>query len=106
MFAGYVQVLILRVTNQTEEDINDIRFFYKDREDLVDIKIKKLKSKKQKQTGISTMNANKDELYCEIKGKLYLIKQNVSRGDLSRYNIIIEKTEENYLNINIKKIED
>ncbi|MGL5634993.1 MAG: hypothetical protein ACRDDL_08035 [Sarcina sp.] len=106
MLAGYVQVLILRVTNNTKEDISDIKFFYKDRNDLVDIKIKKLKANKQKQTGIATMNVNGNNLYCEIEGKLFLIKENVLKGDLSRYEVIIQESEIDKVDIKINKIEE
>lgn len=88
MFAtGYPSLVILRVFNNTENFIENIEIFYKNNGNITSISIKNLKPNKSKQTGLSTINANNNDLIMSILDKSYVLKKSINK-DYKRTLII------------------
>ncbi|VYU18134.1 hypothetical protein [Clostridium tertium] len=97
-------VLVLRVTNNTDKTIKNIYFNYVE-SNMKDIVISTLKPNQNKQIGISTINIKKDskiKMYNEVDGKTYsyIIKDNSINSELAKQycaptNISINNVDDN-----------
>ena len=112
MPANPTNVLVLRVTNNTNKTIKNITFNY-DNSNIKDTVISTLKPNQNKQVGISTINIKKDTkimMYNEFNGQTfsYIIKDEMFNSEIStRYaiptNIYINNVNDNgQLDIDIK----
>lgn len=81
MYAGiFSNIAVIRVFNNTDLKLDNIKIFYENKLGKTSMEIKNIKPLNSKQTGLHTMNAIKDDIKLEFKGKTYLIKEGVSKG--------------------------
>ncbi|MGL5693958.1 MAG: hypothetical protein ACRCXA_07765 [Peptostreptococcaceae bacterium] len=91
---GYQWSAIVRVKNNTDSMINEIKFTYD--EDKKSTKIKKIKPNENKQTGVSAIYDVKN-LIMSVEGveKVYLIKDELPKGYGNTITIIVHSIDSN-----------
>lgn len=91
---GYASVAIIRLKNNSNENIDLVEFFYESTQKY-STTFKKIKTSKIKQTGLSTIKANNCPLQMIVNGKKYIIKDNLSRNYKGTLIVTINSIDEN-----------
>lgn len=73
-------IAVIRVFNNTDLKLENIKIFYENKLGKTSMEIKNIKPLNSKQTGLHTMNAIKDDIKMEFKGKAYTIKEGINKG--------------------------
>ncbi|MGL5329212.1 MAG: hypothetical protein ACRDD7_08085 [Peptostreptococcaceae bacterium] len=92
---GCMMVTVLKVKNNTNSKIDEIKFIYNSKENS-NVKIKNIKPYENKQTGISTIyEVNEVRMIVGESDKPYLIKDKLPKSYMGTITIAINSIEDN-----------